>query len=293
MKNAVVLVLGISLTTGLWAQGLVDKTVDVYSQKIHYLEGGTGPTVILLHGLGADATNWGSTGPALASKYHVVIPDQIGFGKSDKPMINYRIATLVDFLNGFCKKTGIAKAAIVGNSLGGWTAMAFTLAHPEKVEKMVLVDSAGYSFEKTGTRASRETLMGLNPSTIEGAKTLMSAVFANKQMANDAVAEQVFTEHLRKNDGYTINAFIDSIVRGEDVVDGKLGAIKVPTLVLWGREDGLTALAGGKMLAQEIAGSEMVIFDRCGHVPQIECSGPFNAALLKFLAGESVQQTKD
>ena len=158
---------------------------------------------------------------------------------------------------------------------------------------MVLIDSAGYSFEKTGTKAERETLMGLNPSTIEGTKNLMSAVFANKQMANDAVAEQVFTEHLRKNDGHTINAFIDSIVRGEDVVDGKLGAIKVPTLVLWGREDALTPLAGGKMLAEEIAGSETVIFDHCGHVPQIECSGPFNAALLKFLAGESAQQTKD
>src|ERR1700704_2741780 len=106
MNKAFVGVLGVLLLSiSLGAQGLVDKTVEVYGQKIHYLEGGAGPTVILLHGLGADATNWGGTGPALVSKYHVVLPDQIGFEKSEKPIINYRIATLVDFLNGFCKKT--------------------------------------------------------------------------------------------------------------------------------------------------------------------------------------------
>ena len=79
------------------------------------------------------------------------VPDQIGFGESDKPPINYRVGTLVDFLDGFYKKVGITKATVVGNSLGGWAAMAFTLAHPDKVERMVLVDSAGYSFEKLGT----------------------------------------------------------------------------------------------------------------------------------------------
>ena len=276
----------------MWAQAPASKQVEVFGQKIHYLEAGSGPNVILLHGLGADATNWAMNTAVLAKNYHVLAPDQIGFGESDKPMINYRVATLVDFLDGFYKKVGITKATVVGNSLGGWTAMAFTLAHPEKVERMVLVDSAGYSFEKLGgPRPTRELLEGLNPSTVEGTKALVALILANKAMATNQVAEQFFAGHMKKNDGYTIDKFIDSILRSEDVVDGKLAAIKVPTEIIWGREDALTPLASGQMLAKEIVGSEMVILDHCGHIPQFECAGPFNETLTKFLASGAGQPT--
>ncbi len=276
----------------LQGQSLVDKNVEVFGENIHYLEGGSGPTVILLHGLGGDASNWRFTVSALSAKYHLYVPDQIGFGQSAKPMINYRVQTLVDFLNAFCRKLEITKATLVGNSLGGWAAMAFTLEHPDKVDRLVLVDSAGYSFERLGTKPSRQAMLALNPSSIEGAKAVLNAILANKQLITNGLAQQFFTEHLKKNDGYTINAFIDSILRGEDTLDGKLGAIKVPTLIVWGREDGLTSLASGNMLHQDIAGSEMVVLEHCGHVPQLECGSAFNAALDKFLAAAPLQSAK-
>jgi pimeloyl-ACP methyl ester carboxylesterase len=214
----------------------------------------------------------------------VYAPDQIGFGQSDKPLINYRVATLVDFLNAFYKKVGISKATLVGNSLGGWVAMDFALQYPDKVNRLVLVDSGGYSFKRTGGVApAREVLLGLNPSSLAGTKQLMAIVFHNKAFSTDAVAEQVFTEHLRKNDGYTINRFVDSILRGDDVMDGKLGAIKTPTLIVWGRDDMLIPLATAKALAEDIAGSQTVVLDECGHVPQVECAAPFNDALVKYL----------
>jgi 2-hydroxy-6-oxonona-2,4-dienedioate hydrolase len=292
MKKLFTLSFGLVAASAIWAQAPASKQVEVFGQKIHYLEAGSGPNVILLHGLGGDASNWAYTTPALAKSFHVYVPDQIGFGESDKPMINYRVGTLVDFLDGFCRKLGIAKASVVGNSLGGWTAMAFTIAHPDKVEKMVLVDSAGYSFEKLGTpKPTQAALDGLNPATLADTKNLIALIMANKAMATDPVAEQFFTAHLKKNDGYTIERFIESILRGEDFLDGKLGAIKVPTQLIWGREDALTPLASGKMLANDIAGSEMTILDNCGHVPQIECAGPLSAALLKFLSGGSGQPT--
>src|SRR6476659_7471244 len=70
---------------------VADKQIEVFGQKIRYLEAGSGPTVILLHGLGVDSSTWAPTIPALAQRFHVYAPDQIGFGKSDKPMINYRV----------------------------------------------------------------------------------------------------------------------------------------------------------------------------------------------------------
>jgi pimeloyl-ACP methyl ester carboxylesterase len=139
-----------TLAATAWAQDAATKQVEIYGQKIYYQEAGSGPDVILLHGLGADRSAWAATVPALAAKYHVYVPDQVGFGQSDKPAIDYRVGTLVDFLDAFCKKAGIAKATLVGNSMGGWVAMDFALAHPDKVNRLVLVDSAGYSSKRTG-----------------------------------------------------------------------------------------------------------------------------------------------
>jgi alpha-beta hydrolase superfamily lysophospholipase len=99
-----------------------DKEVTVFGQKIHYVEAGSGPVVVLLHGLGGNTTNWAFNVPALAQKYRVIVPDQIGFGRSDKPLINYRVGTYADFLDKFLDELKVEKASLVGNSMGGWMA---------------------------------------------------------------------------------------------------------------------------------------------------------------------------
>jgi triacylglycerol lipase len=267
------------------AQQAAQKTATVYGAKIHYLEAGSGPAVILLHGLGGSSSNWASTIGPLSQKYRVIVPDQIGFGRSDKPFINYRVGTLVDFLNGLYKELGIERASLVGNSLGGFTAAAFALAYPQKVDRLVLVDAAGFAMPK---ETDPRTLNALNPSTREGVKQILSLIFYNKAMfANDAVVDTFYAQKIATGDGYTIQRFIDSIVHGEDVLDGKLGALKHPTLIIWGREDALTPLAMGERFKKEISNSELLIIEKCGHVPQMEKANEFNAALMKFLGGSS------
>jgi 2-hydroxy-6-oxonona-2,4-dienedioate hydrolase len=262
--------------------GIADKYATVFGAKIHYIEAGSGPVVILLHGLGGSVSNWTPTIAPLAQKYRVIAPDQIGFGKSDKPMLNYRVGTLVDFLDGFYKQLGIQKATLVGNSLGGFTAAAFAIAHPEKVDKLVLVDAAGFTV--TGDIDPR-ILNGLNPSTRQQVKDLIGLIFYNKEpFSSDAAVDGFLASRVMAGDGYTIQRFIDSIGHNEDMLDGKLGAIKQPTLIIWGREDGLTQLAMGQRFNKEIAGSQILIIDKCGHVPQLEKAAEFNAALMKFLS---------
>ncbi len=267
------------------AQATADKQIEVFGQQLHYLEAGSGPVVILLHGLGGDASNWAATIPALAKQYHVYAIDQIGFGQSAKPLIAYRVATLVDFLNGFYKQAGLTKATLVGNSLGGWTAAAFTLAYPDKVDKLVLVDAAGYSPERTGLKFTRETLQVLNPATLADLKKSLSTIFYNKALLTDAAVEQFFAQKLKRGDGYTISQFLETVLAGQDYLDGKVKQIKAPTLLIWGRQDELTPLALAEAFAQDIVGAEKAYLDKCGHVPQIECAGAFNTALLKFLSG--------
>jgi pimeloyl-ACP methyl ester carboxylesterase len=270
------------------------KQLEIYGQKIHYVEVGaaTNPKVILVHGLGGDTSNWAPTIPALAAKYHVFALDQIGFGKSDKPVMNYRVATLVEFLNAFYKKLNIEKATLVGNSLGGWTAALFARTHPEKVDKLVLVDAAGYSPKRWGgPEFTNEMFPLLNPATVADLKRTFNLIFYNKAMMSDMAVEMAFANKLKRGDGHTINAFIASFIRGEDLLDDKVKTIKAPTLVLWGREDGLTPLAIGEAFAKDIPGAQLVVIEKCGHVPQLEKAAEFNAALLKFLAGAQTAST--
>jgi pimeloyl-ACP methyl ester carboxylesterase len=278
---------------GAQAPAPESKQVEIFGQKIHYLEAGaaSNPAVILLHGLGGDSSNWAMTVPALSGKYHVYVLDQIGFGKSDKPVTNYRVAMLVEFLDVFCRKLGVQKATLVGNSLGGWTAAAFALAHPEKVDRIVLVDAAGYTSKRWGgPEITKEAMTALNPSTTEDFKRLFGLILYNKAMLTDQFVETALTNKLKRGDGYTINSFIESILRGEDFLDGKTKGIKAPTLVIWGKNDGLTLLGMGKAFVEDIPGAQLVVIDNCGHVPQMEKPAEFNSALLKFLGAAQTAQ---
>jgi 2-hydroxy-6-oxonona-2,4-dienedioate hydrolase len=261
----------------------VDKEVTLYGTKIHYVEAGSGPVVILLHGLGGSTVNWTFNIPALAQKYRVIVPDQIGFGRSEKPFINYRIGTYVDFLDALYKELKIERASLVGNSMGGWIAAAYTLEHPDKVERLVLVDAAGFAPPQD---FDMRQLAALNPSTREGMKTLAQLVFYNKALfMNDAAIDLMLTQRIKAGDGYTIQSLSESILRREDMLDNRLSGIKKPTLIIWGRNDGLTPLAAyGERFKKEIPNSELLVFDECGHAPQAEKAAEFNAAVLKFLA---------
>ena len=257
------------------------KEVLVFGQSIRYLEAGSGPTVILLHGLGGSTQNWLYNVGPLSQQFRVIVPDQIGFGRSARPMINYRVRTYVDFLEQFCRTLNIERATLVGNSMGGWVAAHFASAFPEKVDRLVLADATGYA---PPPGFDYKSLYGLNPSTREGMKQMIGKVFFNKAFSSDAMVDQTLAMRMTANDGYTINSLIESVGRGEDFLESKqLQQIKAPTLIIWGRQDGLTLLAEGERFKKDIPNSKLVVFDQCGHFPQLEKAGEFNAAVLEFL----------
>jgi pimeloyl-ACP methyl ester carboxylesterase len=257
------------------------KQVTIYGTKIHYIDKGTGPVVILLHGLGGSGGNWALNTPALADGFRVIVPDQVGFGQSDKPIINYRIATYVDWLDALYKELKIERASLVGNSMGGWIAAAYALAHPDKVDKLVLVDSGGFAPPEN---FDMRQLAAMNPSTREGMKQLSALLFFNKLFQSDAAIDAALTSRVKAGDGYTINSLNESVARREDFLDNRLGGIRAPTLIIWGRNDGLTPLAIGERFKKEIAGSELLVIDQAGHFPQLEKAAEFNNGVIKFLA---------
>jgi pimeloyl-ACP methyl ester carboxylesterase len=252
-----------------------EKVAVVMGQHIHYYEAGQGPVVILLHGLGSNAGIWANNIAPLAAHYHVYAPDQIGFGHSDKPLLDYKIQTFVEFLQGFMESQNIGKAALVGNSLGGWIAADFTAQHPDLVSNLVLVNSAGLRF-------GQGPIPDLNPSSLAGMRLVLELIFYNKQMVTDELVRYAFMNHLKDNDGYTIQRTLAGFAR-DQFEESKLAAIHTPTLIIWGRNDELIPLAKGEQFHQGIAGSKLAVIDQCGHVPELEKPAEFDRALTEFL----------
>jgi len=259
---------------------VTDNFVLVYGAELHYLEAGSGPIVILLHGLGGNAKEWSNVMGYLAEHFYVIALDQIGFGYSAKPLLNYRVSTLVDFLHGLFGELGIARASLIGEGLGGWVAAAFALQYPDKISRLVLVN-AGLAF----AMPDMEPCNLSNPTTREEMRSRLCCLFYHKDRINDSTVLRVFADKMITNDGYTVERFIESIQRREDVLDHRLSSLNVPTLIVHGREDELTPLALSERLHWEFLGSELRIIDRCGHMPHVEQPEEFNAAVVDFLDG--------
>jgi pimeloyl-ACP methyl ester carboxylesterase len=194
-------------------------------------------------------------------------------------LLDYRVATFVDFLDGFLNELKIDRASLVGNSLGGWIAASFTLTHPERIDRLVLCDAAGYA-AVTKTMDPR-ALSALRLANREDIRYLGPLTFHDKRFYEDV--DLVLKQRVTAGDNYTINQFLDSMIRGEDVLDGRLGGIHKPTLIVWGREDKLIPLNFAERFHKEITGSRLEVIDNCGHMPQVECPDEFTRMVLEFL----------
>src|SRR5438128_8082005 len=259
-------------------QGPAGNSVRVFGANLHYVDAGSGSVVVLLHGLADDVGGWESVMPALAEKHRLIALDQIGFGRSDKPLLGYRAGTFVDFLGGFVNELKIDRASLVGNSLGGWIAANFALAHPERIDRLVLCDAAGYAaVPKT---MDPRALNALRLASREDIRYLGPLTFHNKRFYEDV--DLAFKQRVTAGDNYTVGRLLDSMIRGDDTLDNRLNVINRPTLILWGRDDKLIPLTFGERFHQEITNSRLQIIDNCGHMPQVECPDQFVTAVLQF-----------
>jgi pimeloyl-ACP methyl ester carboxylesterase len=258
-----------------------EKTIAVFGQTIRYWDVGSGPVVVLVHGLGsAKDSDWGRVVAPLSQKYRLLVPDQIGFGRSDKPLLDYKIQTYVDFLSEFLRVLKIERASLVGESLGGWISALYVVevsggAHLVPVQKLVLVDAAGLQQDKP--------IPNLNPSTLEDMRKLMEVVFYDTSWLSEPMLRQVFADRLAKHDGYTVRSILSNPELGSERLDSKLAQIKVPTLVVWGKQDALLPISSGERYAAGIPGARLVSFDQCGHVPPVEKTAEFITAVTTFL----------
>jgi pimeloyl-ACP methyl ester carboxylesterase len=271
----------------------VAKDIKVYGFKLHYLEAGRGAPVILLHGLGGDGSRWTPNIKPLSNDFRVFALDQIGFGQSDKPLANYHTGMLAEFLAGFIKAVGVSKASLVGNSMGAGTALYTAVHFPNLVDRIVLADGGGFRSGTASTRSPNAPAADSHRQQIQNSVTLdetrefFRILFHDKSLVTDKMVEEQFGMRLRA--AFAITKMQEAGAKGlgnlsEDEVHG----VKAPTLILWGKYDELANPAVADRLNAAIPGSQKVIIDNCGHMPQIERSAEFNRIVRDFLKSASL-----
>ena len=269
----------------------VGKDVEANGVRTNYLEAGSGNRhIVLVHGSGPGVTsyaNWRGVLPELGKDFHVVAPDMVGFGYSDRPEgVTYSLDTWADQTLGVMDALGIETAHLVGNSFGGAIALRLTTRHPDRVRKLVLMGSVGVDFEIT---EGLDAVWGYD-GTLEGMKKIMGYFAYNKQLTGGDLAQARY-------EGATQPGFQESFssmfpaprqrwVEAMTVPTEDIRALPHRTLIMHGREDQVIPLSNSYTLLELLDNADLVVFSHCGHWTQIERRDDFNRMVCDFFFGD-------
>jgi len=262
--------------------------------KVHYNDtGGDGEVVVMLHGSGAGASGWANfhrnIDPLVAAGYRVILLDCPGWGKSDtivntgsRSELNARI------LRGVIDGLKIARIHIVGNSMGGHSTVAFALANPERVGKLVLMGggTGGPSLYAPMPTEGIKLLNGVyREPTLENLKKMLNIFVFDPGSLTEDLMKQRLDNILARRDH--LENFVKSLeANPKQFTDygPRLSEIAAQTLVIWGRDDRFVPMDTGLKLIAGIPNAQMHIFNRCGHWAQWEHADTFNRMVIDFLS---------
>ena len=269
-------------------QGVESKFVEVSGQATHYLEAGSGAPVVLIHGGGSGADSWGNWKdclPLLAERFRVIAMDMVGFGKSAKPAAegyDYGQAQRNRHLAGFIEALGLGSVSLVGNSMGGATALGVAITRPELVHKLVLMGSAGIAVSNPDP-APMKALAGYDY-TLEGMRRLVSVLTGPNYRADDETVKYRYELTLQPGAREALQAIGQASRSGgltysEDQVRG----VQTPTLVVGGKRDAIAVLARTYKFLELIPNSWGFVLPHCGHWVMVESPKEFSAVVASFL----------
>ncbi len=268
------------------------REIDVVGARTNYVEMGSGPPVIFIHGLSGCWQNWLENLPFFARTHRAIALDLPGFGASPMPPWEISIPAYGRFLRDFCERLGIEKCSLVGNSMGGFIATEVTINDPERVDELVLVSAAGITWARARRepavalarvgRATAPLVLRFHGAQIRRPRVRRSA-FGGVFFDPDSLRKEMLWENLvpaLQSPGY-FDAMTTLV--GYDIRH-RLEEIEHPTLVIWGRNDRVVPVPAAFSYKKRIGdNADLVVFDHCGHVPQIERPVRFNRLVLDFL----------
>ena len=276
-------VLGALTRARLAYNGFHNEYTTIRGNRIHYYEGGSGAPVVLVHGLGSRAEDWANLMPQLKQAgFHVYAIDLLGYGRSARPAnATYSIPEEAQYVEEFVAQRGLEKVNLVGWSMGGWVAMRVALDRPERIGRLVLCDAAGLRFEPSFT------IFDFEPTTVPAVRHLYSLLMPQPTELPDFLARDMVRKFKELN--WVVDRSARSMFRGDDLLDGKLGGLQMPTLIIWGKQDHLIPLATAVAMHEQIPQSVLQIYDGCGHLAPGQCAARIGPRLVDFLDGKPPQ----
>jgi len=270
--------------------------ITINDQRITYHSAGSGPVVLLIHGMAGSATTWRQVMPGLAQRFTVVAPDLLGHGSSDKPQGDYSLGAFACTLRDLLVALGHERATVVGQSLGGGVAMQFSYQYPERTERLVLVGSGGLGREVNpllrflSLPGSEAVLRLACAARVRGAIESVGSGAARMGLRPAPVVAELWRSYASLADDATRKAFLRTL---RAVVDPRGQAVsaanrlhlagEVPTLIVWGDADPIIPVDHAAEAHAAIQGSRLEIFEGCGHYPHCEAPERFVEVLTEFI----------
>lgn len=279
-----------------WNPALEPQLAGVDGGEIFYAVAGEGVPVLLLHGFGGEIWMWERQVEALSKRYRLYIPDLLGYGYSDRPKIDYTPSLFIGMIRQFIDQLGVSRASLIGNSMGGGIAWAFALAHPERVDKLVLIDSIPPQVvPAVRNRLLRWFLairhvpllpyLAMALRTRRMVRTVLMEAIYDDRLVTDVVVERQYQIGRIAGTARVMAStvrYADEVARYADALE----TLRKPTLIVWGEQDELFPVAVGSQLHASIRDSEMVVIKGSGHMPMWEKPDETNQAIVEFLSRE-------
>lgn len=253
--------------------GLTKTQITGASGRITLWEGGNGPALIFLHGAGDQAGTWSKIVPEFVGKYRVIVPDLAGHGESDPSTGPLKIDTLLASVDAVAQHAGAKPVVLVGNSMGGLLAMLYAQQHPERLERIVVIDGGAI-------RGDRPDLTLLPKNRAEARRLIEAEMDPGSPRVPDFVLDDIVRDAnhgpiARMNDVSDITAHL---------LDNRLNEVRVPVDLVWGASDRLLPLDYARRMQAGLPASRLTPVEHCGHVPQRECPARLVSALASVLA---------
>ena len=258
-----------------------EKFINIDENKIRYLESGNSDnTLVLVHGLGASANRWEYVIPHFEKNYRVIVPDLIGFGYSDKPLVDYTTDFFSEFLKKFLEKLDIKNPVLIGSSLGGQIIAEYTLNNNNAVKKLILISPSGVM--KHSTPALDAYVMAALYPNQEAAKNAFEMMSGSSKNIDPKIVEG-FVKRMRLPNAKM--AFMSTLLglKNSQILTEKLSSITVPTMVIWGELDPVIPVKYADSIVSTIKDCRFYRMDGCGHTPYVEVPEKFVKIVMEFL----------
>jgi pimeloyl-ACP methyl ester carboxylesterase len=264
--------------TGVWLKeaGLEPRFETVGGHRVRYVRAGAGPAVVLIHGFASSIYTWKDVLPVLARDHDVVALDLPGFGESDQPP-GLDGAAFPALVVGLMDRLGVARAAMVGNSLGGATAAGIAALWPERVTGLVLIDSAGFNFAEEDWPWILRLLGGpvgkaLERLPIRGwmVRIGLRQVFYDPTLVTRERHDEYFAPLVRPGAIGSMRSLLLARSRDALAFPELVRQVRASTLVIWCREDRWIPVVQADLFLGAITGARKIVLEGCGHVPQEE-----------------------